>query len=914
MNIKTAGGPNVIELELMQGDRREANKIINSLEGYWSEDIDSQGYDDSSTLWMMYITTSDSAEELEAKLREHGLDEFKATDVTDTYWDFDEEDEEEKNAMTRKTANRPDGDLGNGTFDVKMSPETQSVVGAADEFQLTPNELPDGYAGDDEQVTVANLRGAMASLRKRAEDEPMLVGTQTGAADHFLILDLRSMDIQSYDRHTPERERMQAQNEQEYDSGDLLRFDSLEDIEATDLDKSTKQELREAFNQLAGTNIPDFEDESDLDEDSASAELARTMASHRKHAADPTQAELGYDRLMADIKKTKEKMPEFISDPDNHQMDRGGLEARYGADAVQRALDEGHYDLRGAKVIFTEPGRAAGLPGEDPHDWFGRVMSHIMKNAATVGHEDKTFKQGEKVRDRVTGRTGKVTVLNAHVATVEFDDDINPNVRNVFVADLESPTKASLNGLKQAIADHLDEDTEDEDYAEKEALFMSEGMFGYTLDRIINADHGGMTRDPSSVPESVIREVINDLADEEAIRTLDPEEEAERGMLETERTSREPDTPREASYQYFGNPRPSKHAPVQARKRLLAKWEPRSLEDFQEGDRIQARGGSVDYNGTVKSVSPEGGVTVLWDAQGGQPAVERTVMPHPSLEGRFSIETDAPAPDPSLDVLEASIKTSVIDQEQREWIDSAIRAAGGDWESVIGEAVEVVGLDEQEVRDYLDEMVASGVDPVAGPAKTASFDRDNGLAHHEYYGTPALHIMADKQEADDLPLDIFGDGAPPETPGENSISSIAVQHLLDNRPRLLADRSPMVTAACKAFKKVMKKLRAKVTVENVSLQRIASKHVSEFDGQMITGMLHWQVILASHAHRRRASVTLLMPVVAGRPVEAVTMKTSTGAEMPFTSAAVDRVMNVRRQNKSTGRGYSGVPLSHHFEF
>ena len=120
------------------------------------------------------------------------------------------------------------------------------------------------------------------------------------------------------------------------------------------------------------------------------------------------------------------------------------------------------------------------------------------EKTAAVGHEKHEFKKGDKVIYEPTGRKGKITSFEGHAATVEFDDDVNPNVRNVFVADLKKASKtAGLSFLKEMAQEALDakhaetaDADPDGDLDDKEAMFLDEGMMGYIQHKVIEADGG----------------------------------------------------------------------------------------------------------------------------------------------------------------------------------------------------------------------------------------------------------------------------------------------------------------------------------------------------------------------------------------------------------------------------------------
>lgn len=470
-----------------------------------------------------------------------------------------------------------------------------------------------------------------------------------------------------------------------------------------------------------------------------------------------------------------------------------------------------------------------------------------MGKRANVGREERTYKQGDKVIYKPSGRKGKVTKLNAHVATVEFDDGLNPSIRNCFTDDLAPATGKTaakrkklargLSVLKQ-LYEQVKSGTDDEtEMAEKEAFYLSENMFGYTLSALITEANGKTRNYDADLPESVVRQTIRTLEDKQKKRDLSLEEESDYGLLLGEEESRHGE----------GN---EKEAALAISEGDRVSFVDRRTEDVRIGEVVKVVGNMADVRTDPDTSRLQSLVTV--------PISELTSENFAKKDASFEDDTlTAPISDEDADML--------------------------------------LGLD---------------IDKVA-----KRFDREVGLAHHEYYGTPPMHIMAEKIEADELGMDIFGDDTSSDySPGERSVSAIAVQHLVEERPRLLADRSNLLMAAAKAYRKALKPVRTKISVEQVNLSRIAAHQVDENLGTMMTGKLEFQVTLASHAHRRRANVTLEMPVVAGEPVEVVTMVTAGGERLPFDLESIDKVMNIRRDAKAVSRGYHGVPQSYHFEY
>lgn len=477
-------------------------------------------------------------------------------------------------------------------------------------------------------------------------------------------------------------------------------------------------------------------------------------------------------------------------DPVKVAMAEAGLIDKLGIDETMRknvmaeiadALQEGVPHAEIPPKVAAEYG-VYGVSENDVRELFEQFIRRQGKTAAEVGHEEWYPKTGEKVIYEPTGRKGKVTHLQAHVATVEFDDGQNPVIRNVFIADLcAASSKEGMSFIKEmtktALKNKVAQDLEDEFLPDDtESL---DGLFGVELARLQRTADGNVTRNADDLPAQLVDEVTNEIEERAKHRELDSEEESTLRILERE-------------------------------------------EEWRDSKEANAAG----------------------------------------------TESDVHIPE--------------FDDEEDEDLKAILT----------GEAFGTVGS-----------KIA------------ADFDREMGLAQHEYYGTPPMHIGEDKTAADELEGDIFEDvNSHDYSPGERNLSAISVQHLMEERPRLLADRSLLVNAAANAYRQVMKRLGSHYISEQVSLQQIRAHKMNDMDGTMLTGQLEFHVILASHRYRRRAGITLEMPVVAGEPVPEVTMVTAGGERLAFNRENLDRVMNIRKTESKPSRGWSHVPLSHHFEY
>jgi len=567
------------------------------------------------------------------------------------------------------------------------------------------------------------------------------------------------------------------------------------------------------------------------------------------------------------------------------------------SDAAFEAQKKMEAELHGAEQGYTDhAGETVHVYDVDGQEEFwdemvkslGGTRAGGAKTAAVVGHEEYEFKKGDKVTYTPTGRTGKITVQNAHVYTVEFDDDQNPNIRNVFAAELE-PTKSKTSGLAFI--------------KEMAKIAMAEGEFrGFPTDVF---DRDGRTQEemeeyfgplpspmfPDGVYEDRRNGEIYDINWEKDphgyMAALD---ETESGSANLHLVDEGEDSKRYAMLKEFDGDNDFGWSLAT----MLGQAEnvTRNTEDLP----------AQVITDVITNLEKEKAQRVLSDEE----EAELGLM-HAEQERRGQATTAVNVDNPSQ-LYEQGENDARSDVRNRP------EASLEELAQIMSDQIMTGQTDPEYIRGYMETLDEYEESYPAYQAKIATqFDREMGLAQHEVYDDEPQHINADKIASnDELDHDLFEPDN--STPGDHSISAISVQHLMDSRPRILADRSQLVMAAANAFRKVMKRLGHYLTTDSVSLQKISAHKVNGFDGSMITGMLQWQVILASHSHRRRKSFTLEMPVVAGKPVEEVTMITSTGVRHPFNIESIDKEMNVRRDNVSTGRGWSRVPVAHHFEY
>jgi hypothetical protein len=198
------------------------------------------------------------------------------------------------------------------------------------------------------------------------------------------------------------------------------------------------------------------------------------------------------------------------------------------------------------------------------------------------------------------------------------------------------------------------------------------------------------------------------------------------------------------------------------------------------------------------------------------------------------------------------------------------------------------------------DALADGLDVALG-FKEAAVEHEHGAA---------MRFGHEKEAAEELPFDVFGDDSSGDySASERNLATLTVEGLLEERPRLLANRGELLLKGSKAFSKALRNLDNAYSIDEVSLQKIEAKRIADYSGVMVEGSLIWHARFASHAHRRRAMVQLIMPVIAGEPQPMVEVVTSLGQRVAFTSQALDEVMHVRRGNTQLGKGYTSVVRS-----
>lgn len=173
---------------------------------------------------------------------------------------------------------------------------------------------------------------------------------------------------------------------------------------------------------------------------------------------------------------------------------------------------------------------------------------------------------------------------------------------------------------------------------------------------------------------------------------------------------------------------------------------------------------------------------------------------------------------------------------------------------------------------------------------------------------PYQQLATKKEAAEDLDFNLFEDSA--QYSQGQMLSALVTERLAESRPRQLARKEKLISAAADQFRKSMSKVRGFVRVEHVSLNKINSDRVAE-NGTLVAGSCVFHVILASSGHNRRVGVDMKMSVFDGKPQDDVRLITAGGKQLPLSKKAVEEVMGYR-DNRSPVRS-TGVERAYHDE-
>lgn len=233
------------------------------------------------------------------------------------------------------------------------------------------------------------------------------------------------------------------------------------------------------------------------------------------------------------------------------------------------------------------------------------------------------------------------------------------------------------------------------------------------------------------------------------------------------------------------------------------------------------------------------------------------------------------------------------------------------------EATRELSRSEQSAKGLLEkELERRDMDHDDGEKKEAVFDAGSFMAAFDEACAPPIKtahreasfagLGVEKTAAEDLPYDLFD--ADDYTHAERHLGSLVGNRLSEERPRVLARTDLLIREAADMFLKVQRKFRG-VVIASKSIQRIVPTEVNDSDGRMVVGEIRWNLLVADPAQRRRAALTMIMPVIAGRPCEEVLLETAAGKHVKLDKAALHRLLNVRSTVR-TGKGRPRVPLAH----
>lgn len=210
------------------------------------------------------------------------------------------------------------------------------------------------------------------------------------------------------------------------------------------------------------------------------------------------------------------------------------------------------------------------------------------------------------------------------------------------------------------------------------------------------------------------------------------------------------------------------------------------------------------------------------------------------------------------------------------------------WGNMLDEAFE-----DQEALDKTNPKAREDLDPEGYPKDLSDYPEDFWDKKGSY--SQSEHLLAEQPARQ---KHAFSD---------NSLGTQTTENLATGRPRILANHTKLIVASSRAFREAFQKIKAGYHMEQVSVSRVHVGKLEENTGMMVTGTVDWQVILNSPAHRRRASVTLIMPIAAGQPViEGLQVITAGGARVAFSREGLDKVMNIRRDALIVGKGNTTV--------
>jgi predicted RNA-binding Zn-ribbon protein involved in translation (DUF1610 family) len=575
--------------------------------------------------------------------------------------------------------------------------------------------------------------------------------------------------------------------------------------------------------------------------------------------------------------------------------------------------------------------RVTGIPDnevENVSEMASKFKGVGVKTAAT--EEAPEIKEGEDVIWTVDNRPGKVTTINAHVCTVEFSDGKNPEVRQVWVADLKpakkteaSKPKADIKAKLRELTASARQETAPERFQHKMiTIFAEKYLPAQPWDKVVDAAYkenrgdmldvvaslraegktlkeGGLKallahsnirgtlndvfwpqfllmveadleshRDPKHLPERVLLDALDKLEQSEQHNSLSTEDRAELHKLLDEQAKR------------GGEADATKDHVVTSVKAV-------ECPDCQEVIAVKGDEKSVDCPSCGKQVSAK-------KAQDFPMSVVTSDLDHEQIEEPINFE-ESPF---------AQEADEVNDGEEDELGDRVRQVFSGAHDK--GDAEDMPGMHDLFGDEEQDEEGHATPDTRDLRTLPDGLGEDMDIAlglKAPQEVAHAFQLGAVKTAAEiEVPLDLFDGTAGDFSHTERFLGAMVAEDLVEGRPRLLANKSELINKASDAFSTAMRSLHAGYSAEHVSLNEIRAEKVEENTGLMLKGLLAFHVTLAAHAYRRKVSMDLMFPVLGGEPQpELVYCMTTTGHQIPFTKESLDKAMGVRRNQAFSGK-------------
>lgn len=218
-----------------------------------------------------------------------------------------------------------------------------------------------------------------------------------------------------------------------------------------------------------------------------------------------------------------------------------------------------------------------------------------------------------------------------------------------------------------------------------------------------------------------------------------------------------------------------------------------------------------------------------------------------------------------------------------------------------GEDPDELKLDMDEKQDQKKESAATSIHRALMAALDGSERKPQGPQ-------PTLHFAVAEyaETAEDLPEGLFdGDNF---TQAESTLGAMGVTRLMEERPRLLANSHQLVRVAANILLKSLKNIKGMRTT-NIQFEGIDTPKVGA-TGTLLEGSVTWSVRFTSSLHRRQATLSLVMPVIAGEPHAPTEIHTPDGRNLPFNQASVEQALNLKEHAVPGKRNPNIGDISH----